>query len=162
MRVMNNGYTLFCTSTDIVNGIEQITIEAVLAWQVLLQDGQVLLALIREGHGDMPAARQKNCGNILKQELKVLCVRGVPFAKGLPPSPGIASAHYRRQKAPAPVFSGQGHFVGLFERPLNVHNCGWLKGYALAVLSAPVGVFAVYSRRVKANPVPIRAMTARH
>ncbi len=28
MRVMNNGYTLFCTSTDIVNGIEQITIEA--------------------------------------------------------------------------------------------------------------------------------------
>ena len=79
---MNNGYTLFCTSTDIVNGIEQITIEAVLAWQVLLQDGQVLLALIREGHGDMPAARQKNCGNILKQELKVLCVRGVPFAKG--------------------------------------------------------------------------------
>lgn len=55
MRVMNNGYTLFCTSTDIVNGIEQITIEAVLAWQALLQDGHVWKALIREGHGDMPA-----------------------------------------------------------------------------------------------------------
>lgn len=39
---------------------------------------------------------------------------------------------------------------------LNVRNCGWRRGYALA------GVFAVYSRRAKANTVPIKATTARH
>ncbi len=52
------------------------------------------------------------------------------------------------KKAPAPAFPERGL--------LNVRNCGWRRGYALA------GVFAVYSRRAKANTVPIKATTARH